>query len=74
MLAHVPPPGPAADPLDDLDAAFDSVVFLEDAYTTRGREFGETEGARRGRTDGFLFGWVSWLRMCACSVKETVCG
>lgn len=42
---------------DDLDAALDATVLLEDEYTKRGRDFGWQEGERRGIAQGYEFGY-----------------
>lgn len=46
--------------LDDLDAAFDSIVFLEDSYMMTGRDAGQRAGEKMGLEEGFDFGWVKF--------------
>jgi hypothetical protein len=52
----IPTSLPASSRVDDLDAAFEEVVFLEDRYTNTGREAGQTVGEKMGLEEGFDFG------------------
>ena len=54
--------------VDDLDAALDATVLLEDEYTKRGRDVGWQEGERRGTAQGYEFGYERGCPVCFCEL------